>query len=109
MSHLDKLKALLAEKMVLASEPSKPPKGSFDPFDGAPPAHISATRCDLGARYRWLIVNRDGSRREVCCLPEMTRRELGPCYPGAQLLPLPNSAAEAAASLSLSTQQPAMN
>jgi hypothetical protein len=47
-------------------------------------------------RYRWLVVEVDGGRHEVCCLPEMTSAELGPCYPDADLIPLPDGAAEAA-------------
>jgi len=66
-------------------------------------AQIRAHKRDLLAelpRYRWLVVEPDGTRREICTLAEMTRGELAPCYPGVQLMPLPDSAAEAAASLS---------
>jgi tubulysin polyketide synthase-like protein len=69
-------------------------------------AAIRAHKRDLLAelpRYRWLIVEPDGTRREICTLPEMTVGELAPCYPGARLIPLPDSAAEAAASLSPTT------
>lgn len=46
--------------------------------------------------YRWLIVDPDGGgRRELCCLPEMTAAELATCYPGARIVPLPESAAAA--------------
>ena len=49
------------------------------------------------AHYRWLILQSDGGRREVCCLPEMTAAALTPCYPGAEFVPLPDAAAEASA------------
>ena len=61
-------------------------------------AAIRAHKRDLLAelpRYRWLILEPDGRRREICVLPEMTALELAPCYPGARLMPLPDSAAEA--------------
>lgn len=62
-------------------------------------AAIRAHKRDLLAelpRYRWLILEADGRRKEICTLPEMTHAELAVCYPGARLLPLPDSAAEAA-------------
>src|SRR5215475_99331 len=46
-------------------------------------------------RYRWLVIEPNGKRREVCVLPEMTAVELAPCYPGARLVPLPDAAADA--------------
>jgi hypothetical protein len=61
-------------------------------------AAIRAHKRDLLAelpRYRWLIVERDGRRREICVLPEMSAAQLEPCYPGARLVPLSDSAAEA--------------
>jgi hypothetical protein len=45
-------------------------------------------------RYRWLILEADGRRREVCCLPELTATDLEPCYPGARVLALPELATE---------------
>jgi len=60
-------------------------------------AAIRAHKRDLLAelpRYRWLIIE-PGGRREICVLPEMTVAQLAPCYPGARLVPLPDSAAAA--------------
>jgi hypothetical protein len=45
--------------------------------------------------YRWLILNPDGSAREVAFLPELTAAELASRYPGTRLIPLPDSASEA--------------
>ncbi len=61
-------------------------------------AAIRAHKRDLLAelpRYRWQIVEPDGRSREVFCAPERTHRKLTVCYPGTQLLPLPDSASEA--------------
>jgi hypothetical protein len=63
---------------------------------------IRAHKRDLLARlprFRWLILEPDGRRREICTLPEMTAADLMPCYPGARLLPLPDCAAQAAAAI----------
>lgn len=59
-------------------------------------AHKPALLAEL-PRYRWLILEPDGRQQEIFCLPERTRVELGPCYPGARLLALPDSAIEAKA------------
>jgi hypothetical protein len=61
------------------------------PRNAAPPAKLES---DNTPQYRWLILESDGRRREVCTLPEMTRIELAACYPGALFIPLPDSAAE---------------
>jgi hypothetical protein len=52
---------------------------------------------DAVPRYRWLILESDGRRREIVTLPEMTAAELAPCYPGARLLPLPDAVGDPAA------------
>jgi|SRR5215831_667654 len=48
-------------------------------------------------RYRWLVVEPDGLRREVCCLPEMDATELAQCYPDARLVALPDGPMDALA------------
>src|SRR5215471_12466031 len=58
-------------------------------------AHKQGLLAEL-PRYRWLVIEADGKRREVCVLPEMTAVQLAPCYPGARLVPLPDAAALAA-------------
>src|SRR5215467_2136003 len=58
-------------------------------------AHKPALLAEL-PRYRWLIVEPHGGRRDVCVLPEISATELAPCYPGAKPVALPDSAAEAA-------------
>jgi hypothetical protein len=61
-------------------------------------AAIRAHKRDLLAelpRYRWLILEADGSARDVFCSPERTAAELALCYPGVRLLPLPDAAADA--------------
>ena len=52
-------------------------------------------RLDTRPPYRWLVLWPSGDAREICCLPEQTASALVQCYPGARLLPLPDSAAEA--------------
>jgi hypothetical protein len=59
---------------------------------------IRAHKRDLLAelpRYRCLILEPAGGRREICVLPEMTAAALAPCYPGARLVALPDSAVDA--------------
>ena len=101
MKALDRLRALGKSEKVPDPEPTKLTKGGFGGFvstgEGASP-NISGVgdNSELReARYRWLILEPDGRRREVCCLPEMTADELSPCYRGARLLPLPDLAAVA--------------
>ena len=92
MRALDRLRALESADKAPDHELTKLTKGGFGGFgsaEEAPCADIFAARADAQPTYRWLIV------REVCCLPEMTRSELAACYPGARLVPLPDSAAEA--------------
>ena len=57
-------------------------------------ASLSSEPGDNAPRYRWLILEPDGRRREVCCLPERSRDELSVCYPSARLIPLSDSAAD---------------
>jgi hypothetical protein len=59
-------------------------------------AHKRALLAEL-PRYRWLILEADGRRREVCCLPELDATELARCYPGARFVPLPDGAMAALA------------
>jgi hypothetical protein len=63
--------------------------------DGPAASMPASVEADNAPHYRWLIIEADGRRREVCTLPEMTRNEVAACYPGAQLLPLPDSARDA--------------
>jgi len=57
-------------------------------------AEIRAHKRELLAelpRYRWRIVGAAANVKEVCCLPEMTAAELQACFPGARVLPSPDT------------------
>lgn len=110
MKALDRLRALEISEKAPDHELTKLPKPPFVSFGSAgvaPFANILQA-ADDAPRYRWLILEPDGQRREVCCAPEMTRSELAGCYPGSRLVqPLPDSAAEAAAVLGGAIMEPA--
>ena len=106
MTAIDILTTLRSKGLTVAADGDALNVGPRELLTDELRAEIRVRKRDLLAelpRYRWLIVEPDGTRREICTLPEMTVGELRPCYPGARLLPLPDSAAEAAASLSPTT------
>jgi hypothetical protein len=110
MTATDLLTTLRSKGLTVAADGDALTVGPRELLTDELRAAIRAHKRDLLAelpRYRWLIVEPDGTRREICTLPEMTRGELGPCYPGARLLLLPDSAAEAATILR--TKQPAIH
>src|SRR6202163_1908663 len=80
---------------------AKTAKSPFDSKDSAPPVRISEsegapnaselTEFDEGKpRYRWGVSGSNGVM-EVCCLPEMNADEMRAYYPGAALVPLPDT------------------
>ena len=100
MTATDLLTTLRARGLTVAADGDALIVGPRERLTDELRAAIRAHKRDLLAelpRYRWLILGSDSRRREVCCLPEMTARELADCYPGARFLPLPDSAAEAVA------------
>jgi hypothetical protein len=104
MSALDRLRALEISEKGADQEPPKLTKGAFGGFvstaGGTSPniADVGEGAALAGPRYRWLILEPDGRRLEVCCLPEMSARELAQCYAGARVIPL-SDAPDAAATL----------
>jgi hypothetical protein len=70
-------------------------------------ATVGEKACNLGGpdsqsalhsdapHYRWRVTLAEGNMIEVCCLPQLTGAEMQERYPGARLIPLPDSPGEA--------------
>lgn len=49
---------------------------------------------NVAPRYRWRVSLPDGTRLEVCCLPQLTAAEMLERYADARLVPLPDAPTE---------------